>query len=49
MGPTFHTSIGGDILGYYCSISPNKSRKWYWATPIPSYWRSCIRGLLEML
>ena len=23
--------------------------KWYWTTPIPSYWGSCIEGLLEML
>ena len=38
VGPTFHMDIGRDILGYYCSISPNKSRKWHWATPIPSYW-----------
>jgi hypothetical protein len=49
MWPTFHMSIGEDILGYCSSISPNKSRKWYWATPIPSYWRSCIGELLEML
>jgi hypothetical protein len=36
--PTFHMVIVGDILGYCCNNSPNKSRKWYWATPIPSYW-----------
>jgi hypothetical protein len=24
VGPTFHMGIGGDILGYCCSISPNK-------------------------
>jgi hypothetical protein len=46
---TFHMGIGTDILGYCCSNSPNKSRKWYWATPIPSYWWSCIGGLLKML
>jgi hypothetical protein len=49
VGLTFHMGIEEDILGYYCSNSPNKSRKWYSATPIPSYWGSCIRGLLEML
>jgi hypothetical protein len=27
----------------------NKSRKWYWATPILFYWKSYIGGLLEML
>jgi hypothetical protein len=26
-GPTFHKDIGGDILGYCCSNSSNKSRK----------------------
>jgi hypothetical protein len=30
--PTFYMDTEGDILGYCCSISPNKSRKWYWAT-----------------
>jgi len=49
MGPTFHMGIGGDILGYCCSNFLNKSRKWYWATLIPSYWGSCIGGLLRCL
>jgi hypothetical protein len=44
MRPTFHMGIGGDILGYYCSNSPNKSRKWYLATQYyligELYWRT---------
>ena len=27
VGPTFYMGIGGDILGYWCNISHNKSRK----------------------
>jgi hypothetical protein len=35
--PTFYICIGRDILGVLLQQLPSKSRKWYWATPIPSY------------
>jgi len=34
----------GIFLVFCCSISPNKSKKQYWAIPIPFYWEVVLRN-----